>query len=137
MKNYYDKQRESVMDQIDYLYDEKDVTFRGFRHSTGQGKVGEKFEKTATIVPINKSELNSVGKIENEEKYDPTTLINWENTSSDGDRFEKQEPNYGKGNKSLSSYDSYLKKKAIRQSKKSLKKQKFEDSKKLLQIHKL
>ena len=31
MKNYYDKQRNSVMDQIDYLYDEKDVTFRGFR----------------------------------------------------------------------------------------------------------
>ena len=81
-------------------------------------------------MPINESKLNSDVKDKVEEKYDPTTLINWENTSSDGDRFEKQEANYTQGNKSLASYDSYLKKKAIRQSKKQLAKQKIEDLKK-------
>ena len=130
MKNYYDKQRNNVMDQIDYLYDEKDVTFRGFRHRTPHGRTGEKFDKKAKVVPINGSKLNGEANNTVEEKYDPTTLINWENTSSDGDRFEKQESNYGQGSKSLTSYDSYLKKKAIRQSKKQLAKQKIEDSKK-------
>ena len=130
MKNYYDKQRNSIMDQIDYLYDEKDVTFRGFRHRTPHGRTGEKFDKKAKVVPINESKLNSDVKDKVEEKYDPTALINWENTSSDGDRFEKQEANYTQGNKSLASYDSYLKKKAIRQSKKQLAKQKIEDLKK-------
>ena len=81
-------------------------------------------------MPINESKLNSDIKDKVEEKYDPTALINWENTSSDGDRFEKQEANYTQGNKSLASYDSYLKKKAIRQSKKQLAKQKIEDLKK-------
>ena len=72
---------------------EKDVTFRGFRHRTPHGRTGEKFDKKAKVVPINESKLNSDVKDKVEEKYDPTTLINWENTSSDGDRFEKQEAN--------------------------------------------
>ena len=43
MKNYYDKQRNSTLAQIDYLYKEKDVTFRGFRHNVGSGQTGDKF----------------------------------------------------------------------------------------------
>ena len=130
MQNYYDKQRNSVMDQIDYLYDEKDVTFRGFRHRTPSGRTGEKFDKKAKIVPINASKLNSTKENENKEKYDPTTLPNWENTSNDGDRFAPQQSNFGSGNKSLDSYDSYLKKKAIRETAKKAAKQKVEDLKK-------
>ena len=66
----------------------------------------------------------------NKEKYDPTTLPNWENTSNDGDRFAPQQSNFGSGNKSLDSYDSYLKKKAIRETAKKAAKQKVEDLKK-------
>ena len=42
MKNYYDKQRSSTLAQIEYLYKEKDVTFRGFRHGTADGHSSEK-----------------------------------------------------------------------------------------------
>ena len=82
------------------------------------------------IVPINASKLNSTKENENKEKYDPTTLPNWENTSNDGDRFAPQQSNFGSGNKSLDSYDSYLKKKAIRETAKKAAKQKVEDLKK-------
>jgi hypothetical protein len=129
MKNYYDKQRNSVMDQIDYLYDEKDVTFRGFRHRTPSGRTGERFVKKAKVVPINGSKLNS-GEKGKDEKYDPTTLINWENTSSDGDRFEEQKSISANNGKSLESYNSYIKKKAIRETVKKAAKQKILDEKK-------
>ena len=36
MKNYYSKQKSAVLNQIDYLYDTLDVTFRGFRHRGGK-----------------------------------------------------------------------------------------------------
>ena len=55
---------------FDYLYDEKDVTFRGFRHRTGQGRVGEKFVKKAKIVPINGSKLNASSNTDVDEKYE-------------------------------------------------------------------
>ena len=41
MKNYYDKQRDGTMKQIDYLYTTLDTSFRGFRHSAGSGKTGD------------------------------------------------------------------------------------------------
>ena len=45
MKNYFDKQKKSTLDQIDRLYKEKDVTFRGFRHNAGAGPLGKKIKK--------------------------------------------------------------------------------------------
>ena len=132
MKNYYDSHRQGVMDQIDYLYDYKDVTFRGFRHRTSQGRTGEVFNKKAKVVPINDSKLNTTTP-QKEEKYDPTTLPNWENTSSDAERFSQQNisQHMGAGNKSLDSYESYLKKKAITKSKKEQAKQRLMDQKKV------
>ena len=43
MKNYYNKQRASTLAQIDHLYTEKDVTFRGFRHHQPDGMIGMNF----------------------------------------------------------------------------------------------
>ena len=45
MNNYFDKQKQSTVQQIDYLYKNKDASFRGFRHNAGQGLTGEKFNK--------------------------------------------------------------------------------------------
>ena len=135
MKNYFNKQRDGVLDQIDYLYDEKDVTFRGFRHRSGSGKSGEKFNKTtkAPVIPINGSKLNG-SKKNVEEKYDPTTLINWENSSSDGDRFSQQK-NAENSSKKLASYDSYLKKKEIRAAKEKKVKKENETSSRYTNWH--
>ena len=84
------------------------------------------------MVPINDSKLNTT-KPNDEEKYDPTTLPNWENTSSDAERFSEQNisQHMGSGDKTLDSYESYLKKKAIRKSEKALAKQKVLDQKKV------
>ena len=41
MKNYFDSQKESTLTQIENLYDNKDASFRGFRHSASpSGQVG-------------------------------------------------------------------------------------------------
>ena len=51
MKNYYDKQRNGTLDQIDYLYKEKDVTFRGFRHHASKdGNTGENLKKSKNTI---------------------------------------------------------------------------------------
>ena len=107
MKNYYDKQKSSTLAQIDYLYKEKDVTFRGFRHHGG----GENIIKKAKVVSINGSKGD--GKIAVEQKYDSANAVNWENTSSDGERF-SQQSNIEDGKKTLNSYEIYLKRKTIR-----------------------
>jgi len=116
MKNYYDKQRDGTLEQIDYLYKEKDVTFRGFRHNAGSGQVGEKFNKKNKsklingdrIVNSNEAKRKAI-KIQGNEVMDG--LVNWENTSSDGERF-NQKDYYKKGQKTLKSFDIYLKRKS-------------------------
>ena len=37
MENYFNKQRDGTLAQIKNLYEEKDVTFRGFRQGDGAG----------------------------------------------------------------------------------------------------
>jgi hypothetical protein len=110
MKNYYDKQRNSTIAQIDYLYREKDVTFRGFRHHTGGSKqagTGEQFNKKT-------QEISSNGKNIKNDKSDEAPAVNWENSSFDGDRFSQPLNGNSDNNKSLKSFENYLKKKETR-----------------------
>ena len=105
MKNYFDKQKESNLAQIDHLYKEKDVTFRGFRHAGPDGEVGEAFVK---------KDKNSKNRIHMEGKEVLDGLVNWESsTTADADRF-SQKLNGEVKNKSLKSFEIYLEKKAIR-----------------------
>jgi len=100
MKNYYDKQRDSTLKQIDYLYKEKDVTFRGFRHRAGKGQQGEAVKVKAKA----------------DQRHTNVGLVNWESsTTGDAERF-SQDANQtnGKSNGGEKSFENYLKKKEIR-----------------------
>ena len=79
------------------MYKEKDVTFRGFRHSAGQlGGTGDK----------QKDKTNRGNEIID-------GMTNWENTSVDGERFSQKTSN-GKKTKTLDSFEIYSKKKEAR-----------------------
>ncbi|MBI29371.1 MAG: B12-binding domain-containing radical SAM protein [Pelagibacteraceae bacterium] len=97
MKNYYNKQRDGVLDRINYLYETKDVTFRGFRFN---GKIA------------------SVKKDTLKDKKDQSSIEgtkNWENNvTGDGDRFSQQPEINVNGNKNLDSFNNYLKRKEKR-----------------------
>ena len=113
MKNYFNKQRDSTLAQIDYLYKEKDVTFRGFRHSAGQlGGTGDK----------QKNKTNRGNAIQD-------GMTNWENTSVDGERF-SQQISGGKGNKSLRSFDEYIVRKEARAATKKIERERLTKVKK-------
>jgi radical SAM superfamily enzyme YgiQ (UPF0313 family) len=123
MKNYFDKQRNTTLEQINHLYDEKDVSFRGFRASSGAGDV--RSNKGA-------KSKNSQGKdmdgLDGNKKYyasgamdgtgaDPTKgLVNWESSQTgDAERFSQElNGNSGKRYSRETSFDNYLKKKEIR-----------------------
>jgi anaerobic magnesium-protoporphyrin IX monomethyl ester cyclase len=108
MKNYYDRQRNSTLAQIDYLYTEKDVSFRGFRHNTGNGQTVAQLSEKAKA----KSAQEKAITIQGNETMDG--LVNWEASQvSDGDRF-SQDTNSNGDVKTLKRYDSYLKKKEVR-----------------------
>ena len=133
MKNYFDKQRKSTLAQIDYLYKEKDVTFRGFRHNAGQGPTGDFNNKSKEEVVQKMQNANG-----NHNKQKDTSnrgnqnmegVTNWEATTSDGDRFSQDSANGVKNRKSMKSFDEYLVKKEARILEKRLKKQKIPDSK--------
>ena len=71
MKNYYNKQQTAILEQIDYLYDTQDASFRGFRHNTGKSD----------------RSVSKQDAFRNSRKNKP---VNWENTlskDSDGARF--------------------------------------------------
>jgi len=117
MKNYYDKQRNGTLAQIDYLYKEKDVTFRGFRHHTS----GESFKKKSKVVPANGAKVKNMNDIEkqrdtsNRGNSHVDGMTNWENSSSDAERFSQQGiATNGNGVKSLKSFDIYNKRKEKR-----------------------
>ena len=130
MKNYFDKQKDSTLAQIDYLYKEKDVSFRGFRHNVGSGQVGDKFNKKGKILDLKGNELN-FNKEHNKRKETDNRgnqvldgMTNWESSAtSDGERFssKSENPNAEKG---LESYNIYLKRKAARAEAKKRSKQK-------------
>ena len=112
MKNYYNKQRDSTEAQIKYLYETKDVTFRGFRFSGGQTKENipsALFEKRSNGISSNKSKLN-----ENKKNQSIKGTKNWENSmTGDGDRFSQQLQNLNE-NKNQKSFENYLKRKKAR-----------------------
>jgi len=110
MKNYYNKQRDSTLEQIKHLYETKDTSFRGFRHHVSSGSTGEKFNKKAVI--------------QGNEVMDG--LVNWENTSSDGERFSQNgKTNNVTKNKTMKSFEYYLKRKEFRAVKKKEEKKKI------------
>ena len=114
IKNYYNKQRDGTEAQIKYLYETKDVTFRGFRFSGGQVKENipsESFEKRSKIVSDNSNEVKLNGDKKN---YSTEGAKNWEGSmTGDGDRFSQQLQNLN-DNKNKNSFETYLKRKKAR-----------------------
>tara|TARA_Y100000031_G_scaffold123221_1_gene138456 strand:+ start:2868 stop:4577 length:1710 start_codon:yes stop_codon:yes gene_type:complete len=112
MKNYYDRQRDSTLKQIEYLYDTKDVTFRGFRHERGTAIVtlaSESFEKKSKSASGSGNELNVDKKNQSVEE---TTNFDASKTT-EGERFSQcfQSTNENKNKKS---FEIYLKRKEAR-----------------------
>ena len=103
MKNYYDKQRDSTLKQIDHLYINKDASFRGFRHSRGNEiKITE-----------DKNVKSKVMQIQGNETLDG--MVNWEaSTTSDADRF-SQNDDKSNLNNGTKCFDNYLEKKRKRE----------------------
>ena len=113
MKNYYDKQKKSTLKQIENLYDNKDVTFRGFRHD----KDGRIFKGSDAEAKAKKNQIIHQGN----EVVDG--MVNWEaNTSDDGNRFSASD-NQGTKDQSrrgLKCFDEYLVRKNIRKKDKEM-----------------
>ena len=104
MKNYYDKQRDSTIAQIDNLYKEKDVTFRGFRHHAGIHIKGKDQKVKAKAMTVQGTEGQYSG------------FVNWESSQTgDAERFSQDiNRTNGKSNSGEKSFENYLKKKEIR-----------------------
>jgi radical SAM superfamily enzyme YgiQ (UPF0313 family) len=101
MRNYYNKQRDSTEAQIKYLYETKDVTFRGFRFA------GTQVKETVPSDSFRKSKLKN-GK----NNYSIEGTKNWEHgLTGDGERFSQQSQSTN-GDKSYKSFNTYLKRKA-------------------------
>ena len=99
MNNYYDNQKKMTSGMIDHLYDNRDNSFRGFRHAGG---------KSSGAL----SASDSFRKPKDNKK-----LVNWENSmskDSDGKRFSDQSNGSSTSSKNLDSYQIYLKNKKIR-----------------------
>ena len=114
MKNYYNKQRDGTEAQIKYLYETKDVTFRGFRFSGGQVKENipsDSFEKRSKVISGNNNEVKLNGDKKNNSIEETK---NWEGSmTGDGDRFSQQLQNLN-GSKNKNSFETYLKRKKAR-----------------------
>ena len=104
MENYYNSQKNSTLTQIEHLYDNKDVSFRGFRHSASPaGQVGKLIDK------------NYMKKISSQGNEVMDGMVNWEGSqSSDGDRFSQDANIESNVDKNLKCFDDYLKKKQKR-----------------------
>ncbi len=112
MKNYYDKQRDTTLRQIDYLYQERDVTFRGFRHDRSYShSIDNKESKKSPHGSNNVIETNR--ELANRGNQVVDGMTNWENTSADGERF-SQVNGINSSRKSLKSFEKYLQKKEAR-----------------------
>ena len=104
MKNYFNKQRDGTLKAISKLYDEKDASFRGFRHNGGGGKNDD-----ASIYLKDTKQKQKQNVIQGNEIMDG--MVNWEATSSDGDRFSKAaDSQNGVNRKGLACFEDYLRK---------------------------
>ena len=82
MENYFNKQRDGTLAQIKNLYETKDHTFRGRQGDGAGGGKGQYIPKKFMKVDINKKKQDI---FQGNEVMDG--MVNWENSSSDGDRF--------------------------------------------------
>ena len=116
MKNYFNKQRDGTLKQISKLYDEKDASFRGFRHNGGGGKNDD-----ASIYLKGIKQKQKQNVIQGNEIMDG--MVNWEATSSDGDRFSKAaDSQNAEKRKGLACFEEYLRRKEERKQKKNFEK---------------
>ena len=116
MKNYFNKQRDGTLKQISKLYDEKDASFRGFRHNGGGGKNDD-----ASIYLKDIKQKQKQNVIQGNEIMDG--MVNWEATSSDGDRFSKaSDSQNAEKRKGLACFEEYLRRKEERKQKKNFEK---------------
>jgi len=105
MENFYNKQRDGTLKQIENLYTEKDITFRGFRHEPdgSMNSVSEKFL----------SEKGKERQIALEGKEVMDGMVNWEASTADGERFnQRHEKKITR--KGLKCFEEYLEKKEAR-----------------------
>mgnify|MGYP001203002114 FL=1 len=93
MKNHYDKQKENTLNQIDHLYDNLDTSFRGFRQSAG----------------------TSDNSVSTDNAFSKTNWENTKNSDADAARFTLSDKVSTNHEKSLKSYDLYIKNKKIRE----------------------
>ena len=100
------------VDTDEFIYKEKDATFRGFRHTTGkEGRVGEQFNMKSKVIAIQGNEIMD-------------GQANWEASQiSDAERFSQAADGIN-GNKTVESFDAYLKRKEIRATARKTAKQK-------------
>lgn len=118
MKNYFDKQRNSTLEQINFLYDQKDVTFRGFRQNEGAGQLGARVNTKAKALDQKKYYASGAMSGAADPSHPSTGLVNWESSQTgDGERFSQdQYGNIGKRYSREDSFANYLKKKELRMS---------------------
>ena len=116
----YDKQRDNTLQQIKYLYDTKDVTFRGFRHN-GRGQTALESGKVNENIPsesFQKKSKRISGNVDKSNGDKKNKSIgetrNWEISNTDGERFSQQNQNIDNENKNEKSFDNYLKRKTER-----------------------
>ena len=118
MENYYNKQRDGTLAQIKNLYEEKDVTFRGFRHGDGSGGKGDNVPKHLMESADLKRKKQDI--FQGNEVMDG--MVNWEGSSSDGDRFNATNNEKNSKRRGLKCFEEYLAKKEKRQKEKNLEK---------------
>jgi anaerobic magnesium-protoporphyrin IX monomethyl ester cyclase len=123
MKNYFNKQRDRTLGQIATLYDDKDVNFRGFRHGDGaMGKSG-----------LSKNNLMKQKQKIHQGNEIMDGMVNWEATSSDGDRFNGTDNMIDKSELTgLACFDEYMRRKEKRKQEKNLAKLRKAEAKKSL-----
>ena len=97
MENHYDKQKEGTLKQIDHLYDNLDTSFRGFRQNAG----------------------TSDNSVLADSSFSKTNWENAKNSDADAARFTLSNTESTNHEKSLKSYDLYIKNKKIREERKN------------------
>ena len=115
MTNYFDKQKSQTIKQIRNLYDNRDATFRGFRHNYGAGPTGKTHNSTDAANPnaTDAATPSDILLIKKDKKSNGKKLRNWENSfSGDGDRFSEDASDNKSNANGLDKFEKYLKKKA-------------------------
>jgi anaerobic magnesium-protoporphyrin IX monomethyl ester cyclase len=112
MRNYFEGQKKSTMEQIEHLYDTRDASFRGFRHGA---------EGDSHIIDIDKGARTKNKQILHQGSENVDGMVNWEASNRDGDRFGLDAKNSEKvKRRGLKCYDEYVTRKNKRKDDKDL-----------------